>query len=180
MTVRCPAVLVAISAALAAGCGRGAGTPSGPSIAPPDIAGRYAGSVVYTAASPAEHCFSAWLRSQGGSHAFAVEVDLQQAGSQVTGVLRGRDISMTCELAGTVSGTSLSWHNTGCSEACTTFVSEPSCARLKVCTVDQTFAGAATAGVLEGAHTVTWDAFDAATEASAGRVVIKGTLRASR
>jgi hypothetical protein len=174
---RGPGVLVAICAAAGVGCG---GAPTTPSDAPVQIAGQYAGRVLYTAASPDEHCFSAWLRSQGGSHAFSIEVELQQAGSQVTGVLRGTDIPMTCDLSGTLSGRSLSWQNTGCSVPCTTFVSEPSCDRLRVCTVDQTFSGTATSGSLEGTHSVTWDAFDVATGTPAGRAMIDATLSASR
>jgi hypothetical protein len=170
---------VAICAVSIVGCG-GGGAPAAPSDAPVQIAGQYSGRVVYTAATPDEHCFSAWLRSQGGSHAFGVEVELQQEGSQVTGVLRGRDIPMTCELSGTLSGTSLSWRSTGCSEPCTTFVSEPSCDRLQVCTVDQTFSGTASSVSLEGTHSVTWDAFDAASGTPAGRAVIDATLSVSR
>lgn len=105
--------------ALLAACGGGGG--GGPSDAPPNVAGTYSGTVLFTSATPGTHCFAAGLARLGG-HGFQYTITVQQNGSALSGTLDNTDMRITCSFSGSVDGSgAVVFTQTACSDPTTAF-----------------------------------------------------------
>ena len=151
-----------------------------PSSTTPQIAGTFTGQVTYRSASPDTQCYAQFLRSLGTGHNYNVTVTVQQTGEQIQGTLRGMHIQTTCSFSGDIlSGGGTRWQQTSCTEACTTFA-DGSCAAIRICVANHTFAGQASGVRITGTHLATWDLFDLTSGVSLGRLEITGSLDVNR
>jgi len=130
--------------------------PTDPGPTPPaNIAGSYSGTVLHQNGSPTDHCYAEWLviETGGAGHAFPLAVTVSQQGSQITATTSSSQLPMTCAVAGTVSGVLVNWRHTDCTQPCTTFGhAKLPCPTLRVCTVDQSFAGEFRQGRLQSTY----------------------------